>query len=166
MFYPKLVFHETSEERLSSLLALACFKEGYVYSNASRRNFLPLCLVISSIFFRSEASELQTNNDASKKTTGEAYEPGGAVKAPKLTHYVEPEFSSQSKEAFIEGVVKISTVVTAEGRPSESRVIHGLNAEEDKTALEALKQWRFQPGTKDGKPVNVKVTIEIAFHLL
>jgi TonB family protein len=79
---------------------------------------------------------------------------------------VEPEFSSQSKEAFIEGIVKISTIVTTEGNASESRVIHGLNAEEDRTALEALKQWRFQPGTKNGKPVRVKVTIEIAFHLL
>ena len=137
-----------------------------MYSNASRRDFLYLCFVVSSIFFRSEATALQTDSNNSKKPVAEAYEPGGAIKAPKLTHYVEPEFSSQSKEAFIEGVVKISTIVTAEGRPSESSVTHGLNAEEDKTALEALKQWRFQPGTKDGKPVNVRVTIEIAFHLL
>ncbi len=32
--------------------------------------------------------------------------------------------------------------------------------------MEALKQWRFQPGTKEGKSVNVRVTIEVAFHLL
>ena len=137
-----------------------------MYSNASRRNFLYLCFAVSSMAFRSEAVELQTDSDPNKKPAAEVYEPGGAVKAPKLTHYVEPEFSSKSKEAFIEGVVKILTVVTAEGQPSESRVTHGLNAEEDKTALDALKQWRFQPGTKDGKPVNVRVTIEIAFHLL
>ena len=137
-----------------------------MYLNASRRDFLYLCFAINLVFLRSEATALQTDSNRSTKSDAEAYEPGGAVKAPKLTHYVEPEFSSQSKEAFIEGVVKIATIVTAEGRPSESRVIHGLNAEEDKTALEALKQWRFQPGTKDGKPVNVKVNIEIAFHLL
>jgi TonB family protein len=137
-----------------------------VYSKASRRDFLYSFFVISSVSFRSEATALQAESDSNKKTPAETYEPGGAVKAPKLIHYVEPEFSSQSKEAFIEGIVKISTIVTAEGRPSEPRVIRGLNAEEDRTALEALKQWRFQPGTKEGKPVNVKVTIEIAFHLL
>ena len=127
-----------------------------MYSNFSRRNVLYWFLAAYLPGFRSEASERQA----------EVYEPGGAVKAPKLLHYVEPEFSSQSKEAFIEGTVKISTVVNTEGRSSESRIVRGLNAEEDKTALEALKQWRFQPGTKDGKPVNVRVTVEIAFHLL
>ena len=137
-----------------------------MYSNTSRRDFLYLCFAISLASFPWEASALQTESAASRKTVTEAYEPGGAVKAPKLIHYVEPEFSSQSKEAFIEGVVKISTIVTSLGLPSESRVTHGLNAEEDRTALEALKQWRFQPGTKEGKPVNVRVTIEIAFHLL
>ena len=94
------------------------------------------------------------------------YEPGGDVKPPKLVHYVEPEFSAKSKEAFVEGTVKISTVVTTEGIPTTFHILNGLNAEEDRTAVEALKQWKFQPGTKSGQPVNVKVTVEIAFHLL
>lgn len=136
-----------------------------MYSNASRCILFFLCFIFNLMPFR-EANGFQAPGDTGKKTATEVYEPGGAIKAPKLIHYVEPEFSSQSKEAFIEGTVKISTVVTAEGHPSESHVIHGLNAEEDRTALEALKQWRFQPGTKEGKPVNVKVNIEIAFHLL
>ena len=127
-----------------------------MYLNSGRRTVFCQLILIGLFCVWCEASEPQT----------EVYEPGGAVKAPKLLHYVEPEFSSKSKEAFIEGVVRISTVVTTEGRPSDSRVVRGLNAEEDRTAMEALKQWRFQPGTKDGKPVNVRVTIEIAFHLL
>jgi protein TonB len=101
-----------------------------------------------------------------KKTAQPVYTPGGDVKPPKLTHYVEPEFSPSSKEAYVEGVVKISTVVTTEGLPIELVVVRGLNAEEDKTALKAAEQWRFDPGTKSGKPVNVKVTLEIEFHLL
>ncbi len=94
------------------------------------------------------------------------YTPGGDVKPPKLTHYVEPEFSPSSKEAYVEGVVKISTVVTPEGMPTDLTVVRGLNAEEDKTAMRAVEQWRFDPGTKNGKPVHVKVTLEIEFHLL
>jgi TonB family protein len=96
----------------------------------------------------------------------EVYEPGPTVKAPKLIHYVEPEFSASSKEAYVEGVVKVSTVVTTEGIVSNCQVVRGLNAEEDKTAIKAVKLWRFQPGTKDGKPVNVRVTVEIEFHLM
>jgi TonB family protein len=94
------------------------------------------------------------------------YEPGGDVKGPKLIHYVEPEFSPSSRDAFVEGTVKISTIVTTEGKPTDSRVVTGLTPEEDRTALEALKQWKFAPGTKSGTPVRVKVTIQIDFHLL
>ncbi|MBV9038348.1 MAG: energy transducer TonB [Acidobacteriaceae bacterium] len=145
-----------------------------MYLNSSRRAFF--CQLIAAILLdiRGGADGLQTGannskaeaNNSKKDAVAEVYEPGGSIKAPKLLHYVEPEFSSKSKEAFIEGTVKISTVVTAEGRPSEPRIVHGLNAEEDRTAIEALKQWRFQPGTKDGKPVNVRVMVEVAFHLL
>lgn len=96
----------------------------------------------------------------------EVYEPGPAIKSPKLIHYVEPEFSADSKEAYVEGVVKVSTVVTTDGTASNCQIVRGLNAEEDKTALKAVKLWRFQPGTKEGKPVNVRVTVEIEFHLM
>ncbi|MFL6446542.1 MAG: energy transducer TonB [Bryobacteraceae bacterium] len=110
--------------------------------------------------------------DDSKKEQGkdpvpvEVFEPGPNVKAPKLIHYVEPEFSPNSKEAFVEGVVKVSTVVTTDGTVSTCQIVRGLNSEEDRTALKAVKLWRFQPGTKEGKPVNVRVTVEIEFHLM
>lgn len=100
------------------------------------------------------------------KADGKIYVPGGDVKAPKLTHYVEPEFSSSSREAFVSGVVKIETVVTAQGLPSDLKIVSGLNTEEDQTAVEAVKQWRFRPGTKGDQPVKVRVTVEVDFHLL
>ncbi len=52
------------------------------------------------------------------------------------------------------------------GVPTDLHILSGLNAEEDHNAVEALKQWKFQPGTKSGEPVNVRVTVEIQFHLL
>ena len=94
------------------------------------------------------------------------YEPGGDVKPPKLIHYVEPEFSPSSKDAFVEGTVKISTVVNTEGNATNCRVVSGLNADEDRTALEALKHWKFRPGTRSDKPVNVRIEVQIDFHLL
>jgi TonB family protein len=35
----------------------------------------------------------------------------------------------------------------------------------DEQAVTARKKWRFQPGTKDGKPVAVEVTVEMSFKL-
>lgn len=125
---------------------------------------LAISLLVSAGFCRANDDK---QKEPVKETAGaEIYEPGPAVKAPKLTHYVEPEFSANSKEAFVEGVVKVSTVITTEGTASNCQILRGLNAEEDKTALKAVKLWRFQPGTKDGKPVNVRVTVEIEFHLM
>lgn len=102
----------------------------------------------------------------SKASDTQVYEPGGEVTPPKLIHYVEPNFSSSSKEAFVEGTVRISTVVKTDGSPIDLHVLKGLNAEEDQQAVEAVTQWRFKPGAKKGQPVNVRVTVEVDFHLL
>jgi len=94
------------------------------------------------------------------------YVAGGDVKPPKVIHYVEPDFSPSSQEAFVEGVVKIAAVVNLDGIPADLHVTKGLNADEDKLAVEALKQWRFKPGTKKDQPVRVRINVEINFHLL
>ncbi len=124
---------------------------------------IALVLLVSAGPCRADDKQKEQGKDSVPQ---DVYEPGPTVKAPKLIHYVEPEFSADSKEAFVEGVVKVSTVVTTEGIVSTCQVVRGLNAEEDRTAIKAVKLWRFQPGTKDGKPVNVRVTVEIEFHLM
>jgi TonB family protein len=106
------------------------------------------------------------SKDKDAKPAPTVYSPGGDVTKPKVVHYVEPQFSTSSKEAFVEGIVKLKTTVTPDGLPSDIEVTKGLNAEEDRTAVEAVKQWRFQPGTKGGEAVHVRVGIEIAFHLM
>jgi TonB family protein len=115
-----------------------------------------------------KAKDKDKDKDKNKddKAAPTVYTPGGDVKAPKVVHYVEPQFSNSSKEAFVEGVVKLKTTVTPDGLPSDIEVTKGLNAEENESAVEAVKQWRFQPGTKGGEAVHVRVSIEIAFNLM
>ena len=138
----------------------------------SRRSFalmaiaLPFATPTEGFWSNDQDSKSDKKSTEKAKGNEKVYVPGGDVKAPKLTHYVEPEFSSSSKEAFVDGVVKIETVVTVEGLPSELKILTGLNAEEDKTAMEAVRQWRFRPGTKGDEPVKVRVTVEVDFHLL
>jgi TonB family protein len=135
-----------------------------VYPFVSRRAFLLFTLILCILTTARAFAEDKNSN--ANKTAEKVYEPGGDVKPPKLLHYVEPAFSPNSKEAFVEGVVKISTVVTSEGTTKDCRVVSGLTADEDRTAVEAVKQWKFQPGTKAGQAVNVRMTVEINFHLL
>lgn len=117
-------------------------------------------------------SQTDNSKDSSGKkdekvpTEGPVYEPGGDVTRPKLVHYVEPAPSNLSKERFVDGTVRLSAVVTAEGKTSDLRILRGLNGSQDRTAMDAVAQWRFEPGTKNGQPVNVRVTVEVEFHLL
>jgi TonB family protein len=116
-----------------------------------------------------QQSAQKNSSDSSKdssKDSSEVYVAGGDVKPPKVIHYVEPEFSPSSQEAYVEGVVRIAAIVNLDGVPGDLQVTKGLNAEEDKLAVEALKQWRFKPGTKNDRPVRVKINVEINFHLL
>lgn len=142
-------------------------------AGSSRRTFG--CILASSIIavlllpiaLASDQQSSKSEKERAPEGTAErVYEPGGDVKPPKLVHYVEPAFSPASKEAFVEGTVKISTVVTRDGVATDLQVMSGLNTEEDRTAVDAVKHWKFRPGTKAGEPVNVRVTVEVTFHLL
>ncbi len=64
----------------------------------------------------------------------------------------------------MKGSVSISLVVNSKGLPENPQVVQGLDPEVDKSAVEAIKQWRFSPAQKDKKPVAVKVTVEVQFR--
>jgi len=91
------------------------------------------------------------------------YKIGGDVKPPKLKYKVEPKYTDAARDAKIEGTVALSVVVTAQGVADEIKVIRGLDAGLDDSAVTAVSQWRFEPGTKAGEPVSVRATIEVNF---
>jgi len=43
--------------------------------------------------------------------------------------------------------------------------VRGLGHGLDQKAIDAVKQWTFQPAQKDGKPVDVQISVEVVFHL-
>jgi len=54
--------------------------------------------------------------------------------------------------------------VSSHGAPRNARVVRGLDKEIDEAVIAAVKQWQFAPGKKNGKPVAVRVQVEIEFH--
>ena len=95
----------------------------------------------------------------------EVYKPGAGVTAPVLTKEVKPKYPRDAMAAGDQGVVKLDCVVKADGTVGDVHVLDSLEPELDNAAVEALKQWTFKPGTKDGKAVAVKVEVEISFAL-
>lgn len=89
-----------------------------------------------------------------------------ATTPPRVLYQVEPEFSEEARKAKYQGVVVLSIEVDTNGRAREIRVIRSLGLGLDEKAVGAVQQWRFQPGSLDGKPVVSSAVIEVNFHLL
>ena len=83
---------------------------------------------------------------------------GGDVSPPKLIYKVDPSRAAGT------GTVLLELVVSSKGLPRDLRVIESIGKELDNSAIEAVKQWRFEPARKNDKPVAVRVTVEIRFH--
>ena len=96
---------------------------------------------------------------------GGAYRVGGAVHAPKVIFRVEPEFSEEARKNKWQGVVILRVIIGKDGKPQDISVQRSLGMGLDEKAVEAVKQWRFDPGTKDGQPVPVEVSMEVSFRL-
>lgn len=96
-----------------------------------------------------------------------AFRPGvGGVSAPQLVFKVEPEYTEEARKAKYQGTVTLYVVVDADGVVRTIRVAHSLGLGLDEKAVEAVKQWKFIPGKKDGRPVAVTASIEVTFRLL
>ena len=109
------------------------------------------------------APEQMTETEA--PLSGPPLKVGGAVTAPKAIKMVDPEYSEQARKANLEGTILLSFIVDIDGHPKNIVVTRPLGAGLEQQAITAVRQWRFQPATKDGQPVPVEITAEVSFHL-
>jgi len=87
---------------------------------------------------------------------------GGDVQAAKLLTSVPPVYPELAKQARIQGVVRLSVVIATNGTVQNMTVVSGhpllVGA-----ALDAVKQWTYQPTLLNNQPVEVATTVEIPF---
>lgn len=94
----------------------------------------------------------------------EVYALGHGITPLRLVHHVEPVRTKDSKSFRVNGSVVIGIIVTSKGLPRDVHVVESLDKEVDQTAIEAVKQWTFEPARKKDQPVAVRVTVEIRFR--
>ena len=90
---------------------------------------------------------------------------GNGVTPPTVLSRVEPHYTQEARLARLNGVVVLQVVVKNDGTVDVIRVVQGLAHGLTDSAVEALKQWKFGPGKKDGQDVDVALNIEINFNL-
>ena len=100
-------------------------------------------------------------------TLQQVYEPGNGTTMPIIVKEVKPhEHGRRRRTGKIQGSVLLRAVVLENGHIGDSvEVLKSLDADLDQQAVAALKQWEFKPGTRDGKPVAVRISCELTFTL-
>jgi TonB family protein len=96
---------------------------------------------------------------------GGVFRVGGGVSAPRVIYKLDPEYSTEARQAKYQGTVVLSVIVDADGHTRHVQVARSLGMGLDEKAVEAVRQWRFEPARKDGRPVPVMVDVEVAFRL-
>ena len=89
----------------------------------------------------------------------------GCITPPSPTYSPQPKYPKNERKAHHQGTVKLSVVVGLYGDPLDVAVLQTLSPDFDESAMEAVKLWKFKPAVKYGKPVQVKIAVEVAFHL-
>jgi TonB family protein len=93
------------------------------------------------------------------------YRIAGGVTPPMVVYRVDPEYSEEARRARYQGTVVLEAVVRKDGKVDVLHLVRSLGFGLDQNAIEALKEWRFRPATKNGVPVDVTLNIEVRFNL-
>ena len=121
-------------------------------------------LLLAPLFAAYGQSDNAKDKNAQNTEEEPVYSLTRDVTPPRVTRQVNPEYSPGTRGLRIKGSVLIETVVTSRGTPRATHVLRGLDKDIDAAVVAAVNQWQFAPGKKNGKPVAVRVQIEIEFH--
>jgi TonB family protein len=87
------------------------------------------------------------------------------VGVPECIYCPPPLYGDDARAAKYQGTIELSVIVTADGRSDSILVLKGAPFLLNKQAMEAVQKWKFKPAEKDGKPVRVRVPIEITLRV-
>jgi iron complex outermembrane receptor protein len=97
---------------------------------------------------------------------------GGAVrfaqaqqtKPPKPVHVVPAKYPDSAIRDGIDATVLVMLTIPSDGIPKDVKIAKGFRPDFDQSAIDSVRQWRFHPATKGGKPIEVTVTLQVAFR--
>jgi TonB family protein len=89
---------------------------------------------------------------------------GGDVKQAKLISSVPPVYPALAKNQHVSGNVLVDALIDVNGRVTTMKIVSGPTLLQQ-PAMDALRQWKYQPATLDGKPVAMHLNVTIQFRL-
>jgi TonB family protein len=85
------------------------------------------------------------------------------ITPPKSLHVVAAEYPRSAIDEGIEGTVWVTLTIPPSGVPKDVKIAQGLRPDFDKSAIESARQSRFWPAKRDGKPIEVTITMQVDF---
>lgn len=109
-----------------------------------------------------DRKEAKSNIQPGKEQTSKS----AVYETPPVAIYrVPPVYPELCRRERIEGTVMINAEILADGKVRNVEIAQSLNLEMDTAALNAVKQWEFEPAKSDGEPVACWVYFPITFKL-
>jgi len=151
---------------------VAILLNGRVIAAPVVRSLIRDSAVITGDFSKAEADRIAAGfgvRGAAAAAPGQgpyrSQDPG--VVMPVVLHDVEPQYTPAALQAKIQGDVELQLIVRSDGSVSDVAVTQSLDTAYglDAAAIDAAQQWTFEPGTKDGTPVDVLVHVNLRFTL-
>ncbi len=103
------------------------------------------------------AANPPVSQDKPVKATGDA-------KPPKIVHMVEPVYPEDARKQGIEGKVILEATADIKGKVQGVKVLRGVDGL-NQAAMDAVKQWTYEPMMINGKPMPVVFTVTVQFRL-
>jgi TonB family protein len=90
---------------------------------------------------------------------------GELIQPPVPVFQSQPVYPAEARKARVVGIVILKTVIDTTGVVRDVEVVRGLPMGLSEAAVEAVRQWRYNPATLDSRPVPVYLTITVRFSL-
>lgn len=90
---------------------------------------------------------------------------GGDVTKPEKISAPQPQYTEIARKARVQGVVIVQAIIDKTGNVTNVKVLKGLPMGLSEQAVEAIKKWKFEPATLNGKPVDVYYNLTVNFRL-
>ncbi len=103
-------------------------------------------------------SELRVNAEAPRISSSD-------ISAPVPLRKVDPKYPPSLMSERVEGEVVLYAVIRRDGTVDSIQLVHGIDEQLDENAMQALSQWKFQPGARQGSTVELEAIVHIPFRL-
>lgn len=112
-----------------------------------------------------EIQDTALKNRPKQALAKDVYRTSDGASAPVLLNKIEPQYTEEARAGRIQGVTLLYAEIGTDGAAHNIKVTRSLEPGLDQQAIDAVSQWQFQPGQKDGAEVTVASTIEINWRL-